>query len=218
MENNVLLNRRKKTREKAIFIVLCVFIALIIIANITAFSLAYFTDQKSSSISLVMGNVNVVGKVKDGNNYTNSPLTLSDSIVFPGSTTDQYIQLQNTGNVSFYLRLSCTFKLYINSAWATSNLLEIDSITMPNGSTYGFDETTNGNVFYYLGTFASNETISDIKVTFKVSESLGNSDLLNTQNYQHLQYKILLNVDVIQVANLSLTMTSADTMAAGWPS
>ena len=219
MENNVVLNRRRKAREKTVLIILCIIIALIVLANALALTIAYFTDKKAGSISLRTGTIDVVGYVysESTSSYTTETLTLDDNIVYPGSTTIQKIKLTNNGTGTFYIRLDCAFQLYLNNSYQDSSLLEISSIAMPSGATYSFIKSTDDGKYYYTGTLEGSSSIQDIEVTFRIKENLGNSDLANTTNYQDIAYKIFLDIDVIQTANITLDTTSADTIADNWP-
>ena len=223
MENNIVVNRRRrKARERVMFIVLCVAIALIIIANIVAVTLAYFTDRKTGSTSLVTGTIDVVGYVYSTENsaYTTNVLTLDNDEVFPGSTTTRRIKITNNGTGTFYIRMDCELKLDLNNngTYQTSSFLEISSIAMPSGATGSFVKSTVDQKYYYLGTLAGASSIQDIDVTLRVKPELGNSDLANSMGYQNIPYQIFLNIDVIQTANISLDTTSANAMANGWVS
>ena len=220
MENNIVLNRRrKKTRERVLFVVLCVFIAIIVLANIVALTLAYFTDRKTGSTSLRTGTIDVVGYVYSTNNsaYTTDIITLDNDVVYPGSTTTQKIKLVNNGTGTFYIRLDCELQLNLNGSYQTSSFLEISSIAMPSGATSSFVKSTVDGRYYYTGTLAGASNIQDIEVTLRVKPELGNSDLANTIENQNVPYKIFLNIDVVQTANITLDTTSANAMANNWP-
>lgn len=219
MENNVVLNRRKKAREKTIFIVLCIVIALVILANAFAITLAYFTDKKTGSKSLRTGTIDIVGYVfsEEDDEYTTDILTLDDDIVYPGSTTTQKIKIVNNGTGAFYIRMDCALELNLNGSYQASSFLEISNITMPSGATGSFIKSTDDGKYYYTGSLAASSNIQDIEVTFRVSPELGNSDLANTIGYQNIPYKIYLDIDAVQTANITLDTTSADTIADNWP-
>ena len=223
MENNVVLNRRKKAkREKIVFVILCVVIALIIAANVIAVTLAYFTDRASGSISIRTGTVDVVGRVWNGSSYSTAELTLGNNVVFPGSITEQQqIELENTGNSSFYIRFSCSLVLDTDNDGDFADednmdsFLSISSITMPQGAS-SVMQGSDGK-YYYLGSLAGQQSLTGILIDFQISSSLGNSDLTNLVNYQNINYKMYLNVEVIQSANITLDSSSASAIVASWP-
>lgn len=218
MESNVVLNRRKKAKKKTVLVVLCIIIALMLLANALVLTIAYFTDRKTGSVSLRTGIIDVSGYVysETSSSYTTEALTLNDDVIYPGSTTTQKIKLTNSGLGSFYIRLDCAFQLYLNNSYQDSSLLEISNITMPSGATANFVKSTDDGKYYYTGILEASSSIEDIEVTFKVKEDLGNSDLANTTNYQNIAYKMFLDIDVLQAANITLDTTSADTIADKW--
>lgn len=219
MENNVVLNRRKKAKEKILFIILCIVIALIVIGNILAITLAYFTDRKSGSASIRTGTIKVIGYVysEEDEEYTTDILTLENDIVYPGSLTTQKIKLVNNGTGAFYIRMNCAMELNLNGSYQPSSFLEISSISLPSGVTGSFIKSTDDGKYYYTGSLAKNSYIEDIEVTFRVKPELGNNDLANTIGYQNIPYKMFLDIEVIQTNSITLDTTSADTIADNWP-
>lgn len=219
MENNVVLNRRRKARERTVFIVLCVVIALILLANVLAITLAYFTDKKTGSKSLRTGTIDIVGYVYSATDdeYTTDILTLDNDVVYPGSTTTQKIKIVNNGTGTFYIRMDCALELNLNGSYQPSSFLEISNITMPAGATGNFIKSTDDGKYYFTGSLAGASNIQDIEITFRVKPELGNNDLANTIGYQNIPYKIFLDIDAVQTANITLDTTSADTIADNWP-
>lgn len=200
--------RKKEIRNRIIFAILCVLIAVMLTFNIITITNAYFSDTKSTNPSIVTtGNVKIQCQVYEYGTNTErlSPVEMPEGALMPGQAIYYDLKVTNIGNNSCYIRIKAKFEIQINGVYTENDIVVMsqqDDSNPAQTKCFNIDGVyyynyTNGGV---LGT--SSNIVLPIKLM--VNESANNE--LST--YSDNRYRITIYIQALQSQGVTLDTTS----------
>ena len=198
MAKSLIIVKKDKRRERIVFTILCVLIAILLVFNIVALVYILTHNTKHGSPSFIADNKYVIGYVKAGGEYTKNTITFDDELLFPGTQTTKTVRFENYGGKNYYIRIYAQFQVNVNgkSFETQDNFVEIN---ITNGNTKWIKSATDEKI-YFTDEFAGHSEI-DVDLTINLRNSLDNDDF--NENYKDKPYR--LNI-CIETTNTNITL------------
>lgn len=209
---------KKNSPLKVVSIVFYVLIAVLIVLNVVVMSMAYFSDERTNSETIITtGSVKLTANfISDAGTSFTSAINEDSSRIMDGYTKTKNVAITVSGTSACYIRFSVAFKvgtvdktsLLTYTIDTTTGQKTINSKTygsLPNSSNWILANGTN--VYYYKVSLTASSN-NYIPMTYNIN-GLGNAD-------QDKECKIILTIDSIQSAGKDFSSATSSTIASLW--
>ena len=190
-KKSIVIVKKNKRRERTIFTILCILIAILFVGNVLALIYILSKNSKHGSKSIISTDSGIIGYVKAGGEYTKNTIAFDNEIIFPGSDTTKSIRLENLSRGEKYIRIYAQLQIMLDDEFTTKDFVDI-SISNEN-----WIKSADDKKLYYTKVLKGHEFV-DFDITFEIRNDLGFDDFDTI--YKNQPYKVNICVETRNTA------------------